>query len=255
MRYISRASFGVNIGFLFLACVFIHRKGGLDWLMYQFSGGQAVAYSHTKQSVYDCIPITSNDIVMLGDSMLDYGEWHELLGNPRAKSRAIAGDCVHDVIARLGPIVEARPAHIVVMVGANDLQRGEPVEQVATEYRHMVDIICTMSPDTVVWLLPVLAPHERLYRQHIKPRYPGIHMPTVDQVKDLNTEIRGLASHNVYFIGLDGLLEEGQIAAAYTLDGLHLSGRGLIVVAGQLLIYSKNFEVQWRILCVWRESW
>ena len=226
-RHIIRIFIVANVVVLFLACIVIHRKGGLDWLMYQFSGGQAVAYSHTKESVYDCIPITSNDIVMLGDSMLDYGEWHELLDTPLAKNRAISGDCLHDVIVRVAPIVDARPACIVVMAGINDLQRGESVEQVMAEYTQLVDMIRQGSPGTRLALLPILAPNERLYRAHIKPRFPGIHMPTAAEVAEINAHIEGLGE----VVDLSCLLENGQIAPDYTLDGLHLNGSGLQMLA------------------------
>ena len=49
-------------------------------------------YNFQRRSLFEKLPVTSKDIVFLGNSITDGGEWNELLANPRVKNRGISGD-------------------------------------------------------------------------------------------------------------------------------------------------------------------
>ena len=62
-------------------------------------------YNFQRRSLFEKLPVTSKDIVFLGNSITDGGEWNELLANPRVKNRGISGDRSSWMLDRLDPIV------------------------------------------------------------------------------------------------------------------------------------------------------
>src|SRR5215470_4664517 len=61
-------------------------------------------------------PVTHRDVVVVGDSLTERGEWWELLDRPVA-NRGVAGDTVEAVRARLDDIAALDPRVVFVLVG------------------------------------------------------------------------------------------------------------------------------------------
>ena len=40
-----------------------------------------------RSSYFGMLPLTTDDVIIVGDEMIHGGEWHELLRSPRIKSR------------------------------------------------------------------------------------------------------------------------------------------------------------------------
>jgi lysophospholipase L1-like esterase len=223
----------------------VEKKGGVPWLNRQVSKtlyamrGEPIraGYPNTTLSVYGQLPVGPMDIIFLGDDALDYGQWHELLEDPRAKNRAMAGDDTHTMLQRLEPIVAGDPRHVVVSCGINNIRRRMPCAQTAREYARIVTLLASRSPDSDIWLLPVLPVNGRLYRRWIVPDVPYLHVPSRKEVEALNGVIRALAVHRprVHFVDLDEVVDSaGELRQEYTLDGLHLNGEGFQRVALRL---------------------
>ena len=51
-------------------------------------------YNYQKRSLFEQLPIRGNDIVFLGNSITDGGEWAELFNNRHVKNRGISADPV-----------------------------------------------------------------------------------------------------------------------------------------------------------------
>ena len=79
------------------------------------------SYNFQRRSLFEVLPIHSGDIVFLGNSITDGGEWNELLANPRVKNRGISGDRSGWLLDRLDPIVGGHPKKLFLMIGVNDL--------------------------------------------------------------------------------------------------------------------------------------
>lgn len=192
-------------------------------------------YSSIRISVFDQIPLHTNDIVFLGDSIFNFGEWQELMNDPLAKNRAINGDNTSTILNRLDQIISGRPAHIVLLCGINNFQGRIPFEQTTNEYAQIVDRLLSASPKTQVWLLPAFPVRSELYHRWITPSFPGIHMPEQIEVERLNHFIQQLTAKDeirVHYVPIPGVLDKsGHLADDFTLDGLHLNGRGLSEVA------------------------
>src|SRR5436305_980393 len=77
------------------------------------------------------------DVVVLGDSLTERGEWWELLERPVA-NRGIANDTVATVRARLDDVVALSPRVVFVLNGVNDLFDGMAPEHLASEHAALV---------------------------------------------------------------------------------------------------------------------
>ena len=54
-----------------------------------------------RATIFEALPVDTNDIVMLGNSLTHGCEWHELLGMPNVLNRGIIGDDVPGIYERL----------------------------------------------------------------------------------------------------------------------------------------------------------
>src|SRR3954470_1646757 len=78
------------------------------------------------------------DIVMLGDSLTEWGIWHELVPEFRIINRGIAGDTSSGVLIRLQEVIERRPKVVFVMVGTNDIGLQVPPGALLSNLREIV---------------------------------------------------------------------------------------------------------------------
>jgi lysophospholipase L1-like esterase len=78
-------------------------------------------YYYQRATLFEQLPITSTDIVFLGNSLTDGCEWAELFGNPHIKNRGISGDEVMGIYDRIDPILKGKPAKIFLLTGVNDV--------------------------------------------------------------------------------------------------------------------------------------
>lgn len=209
---------------------FIHHKGGSAWLKSKMSIPIKV---DTKQSVYQSLSIESKDTVLLGDSILAFGEWSEING---WKNRAIPGDTTADILARLPTIEQGKPHVVILHCGINDLQNGIDVE---TTYRNYSEIVARLSKFARVLVLPILPVNKDLYVTHILKCCPEAHTPNQDDIIALNSGISAL--HGVKVIDLSAFLSNSELSAAYTLDGLHLNGAGLTELNKIILTSDPSF--------------
>ena len=47
-------------------------------------------FYYQRSTLFDVLPVNPSDIIMLGNSLTNGGEWHELLGMPNVKNRGIS---------------------------------------------------------------------------------------------------------------------------------------------------------------------
>jgi hypothetical protein len=158
-------SLSVNVFAVIGAAAFIYRKGGIPWLEHKmalaFSTAQAGlaagpypnnellsegSYKDSKLSVYEQLAIGPNDIVFIGDSIMDLGEWSELFEDRHAKKRTLDGDDTHTVLSRLGTIIDGKPRHVVFLCGINNFQKGIPYAQTTQEYAQIVAMLSFWTP-------------------------------------------------------------------------------------------------------------
>lgn len=182
-------------------------------------------FYYQRASLFDELPVDSTDIVMLGNSLTNGCEWHELLGMPNVKNRGISSDVIQGVADRLEPLVNGRPAMIFLMIGVNDVSHDLGADSIACTYGKLIDRIRTDMPDT------------KLYVQSCLPvnisfgMYKGM-ADKEEDIRQVNALVEAMAAEKGFtWIDLYSRFadSEGHMKRELTNDGLHLLGKGYLL--------------------------
>ena len=112
-------------------------------------------FYYQRATLFEVLPTSKSDIIFLGNSITNGGEWAELLGNPHAKNRGISGDTTQGVLDRLSTITKGKPSKIFLLIGTNDLSRGKSVDEVAKNVAKIVERVKRESPKTKLYVQSV----------------------------------------------------------------------------------------------------
>ncbi len=225
MKKVLLVSLLVNCAFLILVISLIQKRGGVEYIKHKINPPPVNAkafenvYYKTRNSVFEVMPIDSQAIVFLGNSIISNCDWAELFANPRIKNRGIGGDILPGLIDRIDEILEARPAMIFVMAGANDLELKFSVSQILSDYKKLIDLIRKGSPGT------------KLIVQSVLPTYKDQNRSN-DDIQKINSGLLVLSNeYDCTYIDLFSLFknENNELDSVYSYDGLHLNGTGYVV--------------------------
>lgn len=180
-------------------------------------------FYYQRATLFEELPVTSSDIIFLGNSITNGGEWAELFDNPHVKNRGISGDVCMGVYDRLDAILKGSPAKIFLLIGINDVDRGASADTIVERIGLIVDKIQKTSPDTKLYLQSVLpvSDHYNMFNGHTS-RWQVI--PEIN-----NGLVRLAADRGVKYIDLYSHFVDnttGKMNIEYTNDGLHLLGKG-----------------------------
>ncbi len=181
-------------------------------------------YWRQRVSLFAKLPVTSDDIVFLGNSITDGGEFQELFGMENVLNRGIRSDRISGVMKRLDQITEGEPKMIFLLIGINDVaDSNNTPEKIAAKYDELIKAIRQKTPST------------QLYVQSIMPinndfkRYKSL-FGRESLIPAINERLATLAVDNgAVYIYLWPVLadpESGKMHKNFTTDGLHLSGEG-----------------------------
>ncbi|HBE16785.1 MAG TPA: G-D-S-L family lipolytic protein [Cyanobacteria bacterium UBA11149] len=230
-------SLSFNLIFIGLFSLLIIRRGGLSYINRQIDSlirdrgnwGRMLQenttmspYHEMRELQFAVLPKSNRDIIFVGDSLTDEGEWAEWLGNVYVKNRGISGDTTNGVINRIGKIVERKPQQIFLMVGTNDIwNQDKSVSDVVANYRIILEILKRQTPTTQVFVQSLLPVNNQEYHVRMDNR----------DIMAVNRQLVELSKEFGYiYIDLYGKLVNGQnqLDPQYTLDGVHLNGAGYL---------------------------
>ncbi|HUN02844.1 MAG TPA: family 20 glycosylhydrolase [Niabella sp.] len=182
-------------------------------------------YWHQQTTLFKNLPQTKGDIIFLGNSITDGGEWQELFGDSRIKNRGISADVTIGVLNRLKEITDRKPDKIFLMIGTNDLSKGISTDSVVKNILEIVKFTHLLSPAT------------KVYVQSILPVNPGSdkfknHTGNTPKIKAVNRQLELYAKkHQFTYVNLfDSFINsEGYLNRRYSNDGLHLLGDGYML--------------------------
>lgn len=179
-------------------------------------------YWDQKTSLFSILPIDSNDIVFLGNSITDGGEFSELFDMENIKNRGIRSDVITGVEKRITQVTSGHPAKIFLLIGINDISHGLTTAKLAERYERLVKRIREESPESRLYLQSVMPINNDFGRyRNLKGREKAI--------PALNEEIKRIASENgAEYLDLWPFLADGagKLKRGFTNDGLHLNGAG-----------------------------
>lgn len=204
-----RLSLLMNV-LLLAVLAYLWQQGGDNFL-------HELYLAHERRvSSFTSFPAGEGDVVFLGDSLTQEGEWHEIFPDFNVVNRGIGGDSVGGVLRRLNQVTSGQPRAVFLMIGTNDLLYGPGMDISQQEYRQIVERIRSDSPGT------------RLYLQSLLPR------AARDRalVEEFNAFIEGLAAqYDLPYIDLYShfLGDDGAIVVTYSNDELHLNGPGYLL--------------------------
>lgn len=177
-------------------------------------------FHEIKKSQFSVLP-SNEDIVFAGDSITNYGNWHELL-NTVIKNRGIPGDKTDGLLDNIENITEGNPKQIFLMVGINDLSNGASIEDTIENYEKIIDKIIEQTPSSKLIIQSVLPINLDIIQQTQTDN---------DMITEFNKKLEKLASeNNVEYVDLySNFISDGQLDESLTIDGIHLSGEGYLV--------------------------
>ncbi|MDJ0641205.1 MAG: GDSL-type esterase/lipase family protein [Erythrobacter sp.] len=101
---------------------------------------------------------TRAEIVMIGDSITEAAPWKDMFPDADILGRGASGDTVSGVEARLDAILRAEPDRAFVLIGTNDLNLGNPVDEVLARYERVIERLQAAEVETTIQTVPPCEP-------------------------------------------------------------------------------------------------
>lgn len=190
-----------------------------------FDSSYNSTYYEQKVTLFRQLPDTKNEIIFLGNSITDIGEWAEIWQNPKVKNRGISGDNTFGILARLDEVVSSQPSKLFIMIGINDIARNIPDSIIIRNYERIIAKVQQASPRTRIIVQSIL-PTNNKFTQFKNHQNKTEHILTVNAALQNICRKANLTFVNLYpqFVDADGKLDE-----RYSNDGLHLNGYGYML--------------------------
>ena len=173
-------------------------------------------------------------IIFIGDSIVEYFPLHELVQSPKTLvNRGIRGYKTDLLLENLDAHLFGQALDkVFLLIGTNDIGKEMPQAETLANLEAVIQEISRDYPLAQIQLLSVLPVNEQ-------EQYKGtVYIRTNEKIQALNRAYQELAQayYQVSYVDVYSSLldEEGQLAEAYTTDGLHLSVAGYRILAQAL---------------------
>lgn len=150
------------------------------------------------------------DLVMYGDSITEWGPWHDGIQGVTLANRGLSGDTTDGMKYRIESTTACQPKLICMMAGINDLSQGYSVDEIMENYSQMLNY--WHERDIEVWVQSTLFVGQRLNELN----------PLVAQ---LNQELIKLCNNTgADYIDLNAVIcPHGFLPLTCSADDLHLN--------------------------------
>ena len=204
-----------------------------------FASSQAVTtpkyteFYYQRESLFNVLPVDSTNIVMLGNSLTNGAEWHELFHNDKVVNRGITGDTAQGIKDRIKAVTDGKPSKIFLLTGANDISHHLSADSIAAAIIDLVNTIHELTPNTKIYVQSILPINNSF----------GRYKNMIDKepvVSDINAILSNYFSNSEFtWLNVSPLFadEDGNLRKDYTNDGLHLLGAAYLVWRDFLLPY------------------
>jgi len=201
-------------------------------VLFQLSAGSQPAvdtsykstYYGQKTTLFRLLPDTKHEIIFLGNSITDIGEWAEIWNNHHVKNRGISGDNTFGVLARLDEVTSSKPDKVFIMIGINDIARNTPDSVIVSNYKKIIENIALSSPNTKIIVQSIL-PTNNGFTEFKNHQNKDQHIRWVNEAM-----MKYCNQHKISFVNLypEFLDKNGKLNTDFTNDGLHLNGFGYL---------------------------
>lgn len=172
-------------------------------------------FRNHRYDSFKAVPVDSQSIVFMGNSITNMHEWREAFGNdPRIINRGNSGAVSQEALDNIETIIAGKPAKLFVLIGTNDLgsPEAEVPAQVAGNIRQIINHVQTGSPETEIFI------------QSILPSTTGAR--TIERIDATNKLIKKECEEaGVTYIDLSEVLAEIPTDHSLSYDRLHLTAK------------------------------
>jgi len=177
--------------------------------------------------------------ILVGDSIALWFPPELLPSGKTWLNQGISGETSAGLLKRLKLLDDTDPETIYVLIGINDLIRGELPETVLENSRLIIRDLLWAHPNTQIVVQSILPHSDAGATWENRDRLLEIPNETIRQ---LNQELRAIAeSENAYFLDLHPLFTDtnGNLRLDLTTDGLHLNRQGYWVWRSAIELFSQ----------------
>jgi lysophospholipase L1-like esterase len=173
---------------------------------------------------------TKKSLLMLGDSLVEWGDWETLLPDMQVINRGIAGEHTEELSARLAHELETvqEPDYILIMSGTNNLLMGSLY--FSSIFAGMLPRLVSLYPDSTITVNSIMPMH--------------VHGVPEETISSVNRELRSIVEqNNCRFLDMTGPFIEQCLPVTkpcFMNDGVHLATRGYQVWAGEIRQHLKK---------------
>ncbi len=178
---------------------------------------------YKRKALFEATKDTPNEIIFLGNSITEGGQWSLLFPYNNVINRGISGDITDGILFRLDEITASKPLKIFLMIGTNDMARGKSIEYVIKGTRQIITKIQQQSKNTKIYLQSILP-----VNPSVGNKFPG-HKGNHQKIIDANIQLQQLAKTlHIPYINVHKAMRNRQkyLKSKFTYDGLHLSNKG-----------------------------
>lgn len=199
----------------------VHKIGGIEFVKTKMQSTPPVkrdsAYYFTKKSVFEHSITRDVDKAFIGDSITDYGEYQEYFPDDVVLNRGIRNDVAKGVLDRIQEVVDRNPKEAYLMIGVNDIRYRTDAMHFESYVNAIVDSFD--GKDTELFIQSILPVNNGIFGNEVSNK----------TVKQFNEILRRIADeHGIEYIDLHPSFtdQSGQLDKNFTVDGLHLNGKG-----------------------------
>ena len=163
------------------------------------------------------------EIVMLGDSITEWGNWNELLNRSDVANFGIGGDRSSYLLYRLSDVYLVNPKKCFLIIGINDFAGNDTVENVFENYKTIVEDIKSHNIEIIIQSTLYMSKTASRF-EHIGNNWEKINIK-VDNLNKLLKEY--CVKNNLTYLDINGTMSKNKILEEInTPDGVHLNKNG-----------------------------
>lgn len=245
MTKLNKLLFFSNILLLLMCLFFVNKLGGVHYLVmvatskfqHELRMNSFLASNMHWRSNFTTFGIPSDAIVFTGDSITRTVDWGEVFPDKKVINRAIGGIGIDKLFQVIDTsFIGYQPKKIFIMIGINDLKNNMPIATYIDKYEKLVSLLKGKYSQVEIYIESILPINQSVGRVVL-----GESMKNTDneEIIDVNSKLKDLAvKYKCTFVDLYPLfIEDGVLPEKYSLDGLHLNGRAILVWKNAILRY------------------
>lgn len=127
--------------------------------------------------------LSHNQLVFLGNSLTQGGDWAVWFPKHNPANRGISGDNTEGILARLKEITKSKPAKVFLLIGINDISQNYNNDYLCTNFEKIVQEFKKDSPETIIYIQSILPVNNEF------GRYKKL-MNKEEQIEQLNKRLK-----------------------------------------------------------------